>query len=121
MALFNLHPTEMMILYHPKSNSARQTLAYARSVARHVREVNYNKERLTPTMWRTLLKRMNLKPKEILDKSNPIYQEKFRGREYRYEDWLSVIIEHPQLIKAPIVVFRNKAMLCQTPTDVLKV
>ncbi len=121
MALFNLHPTEMMVLYHPSSNSARQTLAYARSIARHVREINYLTERLTPTMWRTLLKTMNLTPKEILDKSKPLYQEKFRGKEYRYEDWLSVIIENPALIKAPIVVYRNKAILCKTPTDVLKI
>ena len=67
-----------------------------------------------------MLDMLNLHPKEIMNKANPYYQNHIRGREFDDESWLKILIRNTHLIKAPIAIKGNRAVLCINPTDVYK-
>jgi arsenate reductase len=111
---------EILVYYDKNSSRAKKVLAYARSISRHVNEVEYHRTSFTPTMWRSLLNRLDLSAKSILNKAHPYYQSEVRGRDFNEEDWLNILINNPDLIKAPIVVKGKRAILCNNPQDILQ-
>lgn len=112
---------EVMIMYHPESSKARQTVAYAHTLASSVSEWDFEKRPLTLKQWRELLDMLNLEPKELFDKSNDYYQEHLRGHDFDDEGWLNVLQRNTKLIKGPIVMKGRQARLCNTPTDIFGV
>jgi len=59
-------------------------------------------------------------PKDLMNKAHPYYQKHIRGREFDKESWLKIIQYNPDLIKAPIAMRGNRAILCTNPTDIYK-
>lgn len=121
MSSIQFHPNELLLIYHdPSSSTGKQTRAYARSVSNNVNEVNLHKVRFTTTLWKEIINMLGLRPKDLLDKSHPEYQAKVRGNTFTMTGWLEVLTNNPHLLKAPIAVYHNMAVLCQKPTDILK-
>ncbi len=114
-----LHPNELLLFYHGRSQRARRTLAFAQSVSGHINLRDLNTVRLTKIIWLELLTMLDLEPKELLNKSHPDYQEKIKGRSLTMDNWLEVLVQNPHLVKAPIAVIHKNAMLCIRPKDVL--
>lgn len=78
--------------------------------------MEFYSSRKTATQWKQILISLGLKPKDILDKSKPYYQENLRGREFEDRDWLNVVINNPN--RSPIALRAGKAMLLDNPTDI---
>lgn len=111
---------EILIYYNPLSSLDKKTIAYARTMSPHVRFISHDKNPSTSTAWQYMLKAMKLQPKELLNKADPEYQIKLRGKEYDHEGWLNILINNPHLIKAPIAIKGNMVMLINSPTDILR-
>lgn len=111
---------ELVLYYNAESSIGKQTLAYAQTHLKHIIAYEFSKMSFTGTRWRQLLYLLNLQPKQLLNKADPWYQEKIRGQEYGDDEWTSVLIKNPNLIKAPIAIKGEKAILCKTPTDILR-
>jgi len=109
---------EISILYNPDCSKSKKVYAYARSIANKVSFMEFSSSRKTATQWKQILISLGLKPKDILDKSKPYYQENLRGREFEDRDWLNVVINNPNLIRSPIALRAGKAMLLDNPTDI---
>ncbi len=114
------HNREILIYYNPDSRSDRMTIVYAQSVVGHVTPYPFGKTPSTPTSWQHILNALEMHPKELLNKAHPFYQTNIRGREFDDEGWLNIIRFNPQLIKAPIAMRGNRAVLCCTPTDIYR-
>ena len=71
-------------------------------------------------MWRDILDMLDMEPKHLLNKSDPKYQKEIRGKSFDEEGWLNVLVNNPCLIKAPIAIMHNQAVLCITPKDIYK-
>lgn len=121
MRSLQFHPNELLLIYFdPTSNTSKQTRAYARSISNNVNEINLANVRFTTTLWKEVVNLLNLRPKDLLDKSNPAYQAKVRGNTFTMSGWLEVLTNNPHLLKAPIAVYHNRAILCRKPTDILR-
>jgi len=114
------HPREILILYNSESSSDRKLLAYAESTGFKIRSYCHSKAAYTSTAWKTILETLDIHPKELLNKAHPYYQSHIRGKEFDDEGWLSVILNNPQLLKAPIAVSGKRAMVCRTPSDIYR-
>ncbi|MGY6742403.1 MAG: arsenate reductase family protein [Cecembia sp.] len=113
------HPNELFFYYNPGHSVDKQMRAYAQSISNHVNEINIEREKITLTGWRSILDKLNLRPKDLLNRAHPDYQEKIAGKTWDDEGWLQILTKYPHLIKAPIAIRRNKAVLCTTPNRVL--
>lgn len=114
------HPSELYFYHSPAQLVDKQTLAYAKSISPFVNTIDLSKERLTATQWNMLLVKLNLRAKDLLNRAHPDYQRFIAGKNWDDESWLNILIKSPNLIKAPIASLRNRAILCITPTDILK-
>ena len=111
---------EIVIYYNKDSSSDRKTVAYAQSTGKAVRSYTHANAPSTSTGWNTILKNLKMKPKEILNKAHPEYQANIRGKEFNNHGWMDVIQRNPHLIKAPIAMRGNRAVLCINPTDIYR-
>ena len=98
----------------------KQTRAYAQAVASHINEINIEKEKITSTVWLSILDKLNLRPKDLLNRAHPDYQTLIAGKTWDDEGWLNILMRYPYLIKAPIAIKKNKAVLCISPNEILK-
>ena len=115
------HQNEILFYYNPGSISDRKTLAYAKSVSRHVIAYSYEKASTTSTNWMSLFSKLDLKdPKKLLNKAHPDYRANIKGNELSRTGWTKVLSKNPHLIKSPIAIRGAKAVVCDSPTDVLK-
>ena len=112
---------EILILYDPGSGSGRQVVAYARSLSRHVQAYSFQQSPYNNrTGWCKILRALEMEPKELLDKSHSYYQTHIRGREFDEEGWFNVLRTNPELIKAPIAMRGQRAVLCINPKDIYR-
>jgi len=114
------NPREILIYYNPGSDRDRKTVAYARGMAPHVRTYAFGKTPSTKTSWQTILKSLDMHPKELLNKADPYYQANIAGKEFNREGWLKVLERNPNLIKAPIAIRGTRAVLCNGAADVTR-
>lgn len=120
--IFNMktHNREILIYYNPESSPDRKTVAYAQSVVAHVKSYSFEKNPSSSSSWQMILKSLGRHPKELMNKAHPYYQQHIRGREFDEESWINVLQRNPQLLRAPIAIRGNKAILCESPTDIYK-
>jgi arsenate reductase (glutaredoxin) len=75
-------------------------------------KLNYYLEPLTEAKLRELLKKMGLKPRELLRTSEAIYRELELGKkEVSDDEIISLMVEHPDLMQRPIVERDERAVL----------
>lgn len=115
-----LHPNELLILYNTSDRIGKQARAYAHSISNHVNEIDYLKAELTTTIWQDLLNMLQLRPKDLLNRADPHYQAVIAGNTFDDEGWLNILINNPNLIRAPIAIKNNRAIFCIQPTEILK-
>ena len=61
-----------------------------------------------------------MRPKDLLNKANKKYQEDLAGHDFDDDSWLEIIRNNPRMIKGPIAVMNQKAVLCINPKDIYK-
>lgn len=111
---------ELFLVYDPHSGVGRQVKAMALDLCSHINEVDVMHEKLSPTYWREIVTMLGVHPTELLDKTHPEYRKKVANSEFTMDGWLEILVHDGYLIKYPIVIFEESAVLCHTPTDIMK-
>ena len=114
------HPNELFLYYDPLTSTGKQVRAHAGGISNYVKAVDWNQVKLTSTLWKEIVNMMELRPKDFLNKANPDYQDKVAGNTFTMAGWLEILAKNPHMLKAPIAIYRNMAVLCVNPTDILK-
>ena len=83
-------------------------------------KVNYYVEPLSKKKLTELVRKMNVKPRELLRKSEPIYKELgLADLELSDAELIALMVEHPDLLQRPIVERGGRAVLGR-PTENVK-
>ena len=83
-------------------------------------KVNYYVRPLTRKKLTELIRKMNLKPRDLLRKSEPVYKELGLAEDkFSDSELISLMIEHPDLLQRPIVERGDRAVLGR-PTENVK-
>jgi arsenate reductase (glutaredoxin) len=67
-----------------------------------------------------ILKLLGMKASEFIRKKEPLYKEKFEGKEFSEAEYIKIMLENPILIDRPIVIKDGKAILCRPSEKVLE-
>jgi len=77
-------------------------------------KVNYYIEPFSKSLLKKLLKKMNMKPEELLRKNEAAYKElNMHDKQYTSEEILDLMIANPDLVQRPIVEKGDKAILAR--------
>ena len=83
-------------------------------------KINYYIQPLTRKKLTELLRKMNLKPRDLLRKSEPVYKELGLSEDkFSDSELIGLMIEHPDLLQRPIVERGDRAVLGR-PTENVK-
>ena len=75
-------------------------------------KVNYYNQPLTKKKLTELIRKMKIKPRDLLRTSESICRELGLGKsEFTDDEIISLMVEHPDLIQRPIVERGNRAVL----------
>ena len=83
-------------------------------------KVNYYLEPLSEQKLRELIRKMEIKPRELLRTSEPLYRELEIGKkELSDDEVIALMVKHPDLMQRPIVERGDRAVLGR-PTENVK-
>ena len=86
------------------------------------KKVNYYIEPFSKSLLKSLLKKMQIKPSELLRKNDSTYKNlKSNIEKFSEDDILNLMIENPDLIQRPIVEKGNKAILARPPEKIKEI
>jgi arsenate reductase len=109
------------IYYNPKCGTCRKALELLKSKKIEPRVVKYLKTPPSADEIESILKKLNMEPREMVRSKEPIYEELKLGTVKKSRaEWLKIIHENPILIQRPIVVKDNLAVIARPPEELLK-
>jgi len=101
----------MYTIYHnPRCKKSRAGLQYIQERTKDFEVVEYLKTPISEELFKNLLMKLNLRPQEMVRTQEAIYKSDFKGKNFTDDEWVTIMIENPKLIKRPIVVKGNKAV-----------
>jgi arsenate reductase len=104
----------------PTCTKCREMDRFLRESSVDFSKINYYLEPLGEKKLRELIKKMGIKPRELLRTSEPIYRELGLGkRDFSDDQIVALMVKHPDLIQRPIVERGDRAVLGR-PTENVK-
>jgi len=108
----------MKIYHNPRCTKSRETLQIIKEKGIDPEIVLYLIDTLSKNDLRDIIAKLDIRAIDLTRKSEPIFKEKYKGKELSDEEWISAMVENPKLIERPIVVKGDKAILGRPPENV---
>ena len=107
-------------IYHNTSCSkSRQAIALVSSKALDFEVIEYLNNLLTFEEIKLLLSQLNIKPIELIRTKESIWNENYNARDMNHDEIISTIVNHPKLIRRPIITNNEKAIIGSSTENVL--
>ena len=85
-------------------------------------KVNYYIEPFSKTKLQSLLKKMKMRPSEVLRKNEKVYKDlKFKEKNYSEVQILDLMVKYPDLVQRPIIEKGNEAILARPPERIKEI
>ena len=112
---------EKPLIYHnPRCSKSRMALTLLRDNNIEPEIFEYLKTPLNAAELKSVLKKLGMKPLDLIRKNEAVFKEKFKGKELSDDEWIEAMIQYPKLIERPIVIKGNQARLGRPPEKVLE-
>ena len=108
------------VLHNPRCAKSRAGIKYLDEKGIEYKIINYLKEPLTKEQLEEILKKLKMKPSELVRKKEKLYKE-LNLKEASEEEILEAMVKNPKLIERPIVINGDKAVVARPETEIEKV
>lgn len=109
------------IYFNPECSKCNEALCTLQERGEDVEIIEYLKNTPTVKELQDLLTMLRLKPIDIVRTSEPVFIEKYTGKQLSDDDLLSAMVQDPILIQRPIVVKGNKAIIGRPVERVIEI
>jgi len=111
---------DITVYEKPTCTKCREMDRFLRESNVDFSKINYYIEPLSEKKLRELIKKMGIKPRELLRTSEPIFRQLGLGKkDLSDSDIIALMVKHPDLIQRPIVERGDRAVLGR-PTENVK-
>jgi arsenate reductase len=95
----------MVIIYHnTQCSKSREAFCLLEEKTEKFKVVDYLNQPLTHEELTDLIKKLGIQPEELIRKTEPVFQEYYKGKTLTGTQWIAAMVKHPILIERPIVV-----------------
>lgn len=102
----------MIQIYHnPRCGKSRNCLAFVEQTKQDYEIIPYLTETPTFDELKELLKKLNLKPTELIRTKEKIWIENYKRKVLSDDETIQAMVDNPILIERPIVVKGGKAII----------
>ena len=106
----------MKIYHNPRCRKSREGIKYLESKKINFEVIDYIKNNLSSEQIRNILKKLQLKPIELVRKNEAIWKEKYKGKDFTDEQLIKIMSNEPKLIERPII-FSEKLAVIGRPAE----
>ena len=110
----------MKIYHNPKCSTSRKVLSIIQENGIQPEVVLYLNAELTREDILEILKKGDLRPKDILRTRDKAYKEKFINAKLTDDQWIDAILKNPSILERPVVVSENMAFVSRPIQRVLE-
>jgi len=108
---------EITVYEKPTCTKCREMDKFLKERGVDFSKVNYYIEPLTKKKLTELVRKMNISPRELLRKTEPIYKELgIASGDFSDAQLIALMVEHPDLMQRPIIERGDRAVLGR-PTE----
>jgi len=115
------HHLIMKIYHNPRCAHSRAGLKYLENKGFDLEIRKYMAEGLSREELQQILAASGLPAAELVRKQEPLYKSGYKGKQLTDEQWIDVLVSHPELLQRPIVVNGDKAVLATPPEAVERI
>jgi arsenate reductase len=115
--------SKVVTIYHnPRCSKSRQTLALLTEKGLQPQIIEYLKTPPSAAELKRILKKLGVKPRDIVRKSEAVYAELgLKDKDVSDDELIALMAANPILIERPIVIAGDKAAIGRPPDSVLKI
>lgn len=104
----------MITIYHnPMCSKSRECLLELEKLDIPFATTKYLNEPLTKPELKDLIKKLDIKPIELVRQKEPLWIEKFKDKRLTCGKIIDALVKYPELIERPIVVNGDKAVIAR--------
>lgn len=112
----------MILIYHnPNCRIAGKCLKILETNAEIKHNVEHHNLVLTKEKLNKILKLLNFKPTEIIKKRHFLWKGILNRLSFTDDELVEIIIQYPRLLKNPIIINGNKAVIGHPPERILDI
>lgn len=101
----------LQILHNPRCGKSRDCLAFIKESKYEFEIINYLVKPLSTDEIKTLIKKLNINPIELVRQKEAIWIEHYKGKLLSDVDIIKAMAIHPIVIERPIIIKGNKAII----------
>ena len=101
----------MKIYHNPRCRKSREGISYLESKKINFEVIDYIKNNLSSEQIRNILKKLQLKPIELVRKNEAIWKEKYKAKDFTDDQLIKILSNEPKLIERPIIVSEKLAVI----------
>jgi len=106
----------MIQIYHnPRCSKSREGFQILEDSGKEFEVVEYMKNPLTKEELNLILKKLKIKPIELIRKNEELWKETYKNKNLSDDELIEIMVEHPNLIERPIAINGNKAVIGRPP------
>ncbi len=111
----------MLRIYHnTRCKKSREGLQILEESGNDFEIREYLKEPLNKNELKALLKKLDIKPEELVRKNEKIWKEEYKAKNLNDSQIIEAMVENPKLIERPIVETEDQAVVGRPPSDIQK-
>ena len=112
--LFLCEKENMITIYHnPRCTKSREGLCEIENLNQPFEIRKYRDEPFTEKELKEVIKKLNIKPLELVRTKESIWIENYKGKDLTDNQIINALLENPKLIERPIIVNGNKAVIAR--------
>lgn len=110
----------MITIYHnTRCSKSREGLCFIENLELPFEVINYLDKIPTFNELETIIKKLNIKPIELVRIKEKDWTENFKGKNLSDKEIIEAMIQFPKLIERPIVIIGDKAVVAR-PTELIQ-
>lgn len=100
------------IYHNTKCRKSRGGLQYLEEKGIKPEIIEYLKDKpFTEKSLSEIIHKLGIKPIELIRTQEAVYKQKYKGKIFSNDEWIKILVENPKLIKRPVIVKDNKAVI----------
>jgi len=104
---------EFTIYHNPRCRKSREALEYLEEKGTEYHKVKYLEDLFDKKTLGDVLKKIKLKPSEIVRKNETLWKKEYDSRFLTEDQILEILVKHPRLIERPIITTSDKGVLAR--------
>lgn len=113
---------QLTIYEKPTCTTCRKVAKYLREAGIDFEKINYYIDPFSEKLLKSLLKKLNMKPSELLRKKESAYKEYIgENNSLTENEILQLMVKHPDLVQRPIVEKGDRAILARPPEKIKEI